>query len=329
LRTILRCSEDECSKDGTYKLSIEYIIIVEKPEFSVTIFELECMMGSAFMAILSSPRLARLGSGLIKLSIAVLAITAIVKLQQPQLSQLAAREVASEADQREEALRLSLVSRSPSFGFDNLLADWAFLNLIQYDGDTATRKAVGYELAPKYFELITRLDPRFVDSYIFLSGIMTYQMGRPEEAIALMDRGTSALTPKDTPKAFLVWRLKGLDQLLMANDLQGAQFSYDQAGDWALASKDEGSRQVGPIFKQTAEFIRTDPNNRTVLLWSWSSIYDQAVMTRDEKTKDRARAKLLEIGAIERKDDNGNVYFTLPPQAKPSPQATPTPKPPL
>jgi hypothetical protein len=269
---------------------------------------------------ISSP-LARLGSGALKLTIAALAIAGIIKLQQPQLSQLSAREVASSEDQRQEALKLSLVSRSPSFGFDNLVADWAFLNFIQYDGNSATRKAVGYDLAPKYFDLITRLDPRFVDTYVFLSGIMSYQMGKPDEAIALMDRGTTALTPKAHPKAFLVWRIKGLDQLLMANDLRASQFSYDQAGDWALASSDASSREVGPIFKQTAEFIRTDPDNKQMLLWSWSSIYDQAIVTRDEATKTRAKDKLLGIGAIERKDDKGNVYFTLPP--KPKPTATP------
>jgi hypothetical protein len=126
-------------------------------------------------------------SGFIKVAIAAVAIAGIIKLQQPQLQQLSARDVASAEDQRQEALNLSLMNRSPSFGFDNVLADWAFLNFVQYDGDTATRKAVGYPLAPKYFDMITRLDPRFVDSYVFLSGIMSYQMGMPKEAIALMD----------------------------------------------------------------------------------------------------------------------------------------------
>ena len=265
-------------------------------------------------------------SGFIKVTIAIAAIAGIIKLQQPQLQQLSARDVASPEDQRQEALNLSLMSRSPSFGLDNILADWAFLNFVQYDGDTATRKAVGYPLAPKYFEMMTRLDPRFVDSYVFLSGIMSYQMGMPKEAIALMDRGTSALTPKDHPKAFLVWRLKGLDQLLMANDLDAAQFSYDQAGDWALASSDASVREVGPIFKQTAEFIRTDPNNKTVLLWSWSAIYDQAVVTRDEVTQARAREMLLKIGAIERTDEKGNVYFSLPPKPKSEPKSEPKTK---
>ena len=266
-------------------------------------------------------------SGIIKVTIATAAIAGIIKLQQPQLQQLSARDVASPEDQRQEALNLSLMARSPSFGLNNVLADWAFLNFVQYDGDVATRKAVGYSLAPKYFEMITRLDPRFVDSYVFLSGIMSYQMGMPKEAIALMDRGTSALTAKDHPKAFLVWRLKGLDQLLMVNDLEASQFSYDQAGDWALASSDVSVREVGPIFKQTAEFIRTDPNNKTVLLWSWSTIYDQAVVTRDEVTQARAREMLLKVGAIERKDEKGNVYFALPPKPKSesTPKSEPTP----
>ena len=265
-------------------------------------------------------------SGVIKVTIATAAIAGIIKLQQPQLQQLSARDVASPEDQRQEALNLSLMARSPSFGLDNILADWAFLNFVQYDGDVATRKAVGYSLAPKYFEMMTRLDPRFVDSYVFLSSIMSYQMGMPNEAIALMDRGTSALTPKDHPKAFLVWRLKGLDQLLMVNDLKASQFSYDQAGDWALASSDVSVREVGPIFKQTAEFIRTDPNNKTMLLWSWSAIYDQAVVTRDEVTQARAREMLLKIGAIERNDERGNVYFSLPPKpkAEPTPKSAPT-----
>ena len=260
-------------------------------------------------------------SGVVKVTIAAAAIAGIIKLQQPQLQQLSARDVASPEDQRQESLNLSLMNRSPSFGLDNILADWAFLNFVQYDGDTATRKAVGYPLAPKYFEMITRLDPRFVDSYVFLSSIMSYQMGMPKEAIVLMDRGTSALTPKDHPRAFLVWRLKGLDQLLMANDLDASQFSYDQAGDWALASSDASVRAVGPIFKQTAEFIRTDPNNKTVLLWSWSAIYDQAVVTRDEVTQARAREMLLKIGAIERKDEKGSVYFSLPPKPKSEPKS--------
>ena len=260
-------------------------------------------------------------SGVIKVTIATAAIAGIIKLQQPQLQQLSARDVASPEDQRQEALNLSLMNRSPSFGLDNILADWAFLNFVQYDGDTATRKVVGYPLAPKYFEMITRLDPRFVDSYVFLSSIMSYQIGMPKEAIALMDRGTSALTPKDHPRAFLVWRLKGLDQLLMANDLDASQFSYDQAGDWALASSDASVREVGPIFKQTAEFIRTDPNNKTMLLWSWSAIYDQAVVTRDQVTQARAREMLLKIGAIERQDEKGSVYFSLPPKPKSEPKS--------
>lgn len=255
-------------------------------------------------------------SGFLKATIAAVAIAGIIRLQQPQLQQLSARDAASPEDQRQEALNLSLMNRSPSFGFDNVLADWAFLAFVQYDGDMATRKAVGYPLAPNYFEMITRLDPRFVDSYVFLSGIMSYQMGMPKEAIVLMDRGTTALTPKDHPKAFLVWRLKGLDQLLMVNDLNGAQFSYDQAGDWALASSDVSVRELGPIFKQTAEFIRTDPNNKTVLLWSWSTIFDQAVVTRDQKTQARAREMLLKIGAIEHKDEKDNVYFLLPPKPR-------------
>ena len=259
------------------------------------------------------------GRGLVKVGIGIVAIAGIIAIQIPRLQSITATTIATEESQREEAVRLSLLNRSPSFGFDNVMANWVFLNLVQYDGDSETRKQVGYPLAPMYFDTITRLDPRFVSSYIFLSGIMSYQMGKPEDAIALMTRGTDALTPQNDPRAFLVWRLKGLDQLLMLGDAASAAKSYDQAGDWALQSTDAETRQTGPIFKQTAEFLRTDPSNKTLLLWSWTTIFDQAIVTRDEKTQERARKKLLEIGAIERRDDRNKPYFTLPPQPKPAP----------
>jgi hypothetical protein len=262
-------------------------------------------------------------SGLLKLGGCAVAIAGIMAIQRPRLQAITAMTIATEESQREEAIRLSLLNRMPSFGFANVLADWSFLNLVQYDGDTETRKKVGSPLAPMYFDTITRFDPRFVDSYIFLSGIMAYQMGKPEEAIALMTRGTNALTPKDDPRAYLVWRIKGLDQLLLLGDTATAAKSYDQAGDWAIQSADPESQKVGPIFKQTAEFLRTDPNNKTLLLWSWTTIFDQAVVTRDTKTQDRARAELLKIGAIERKDDKNQSYFTMPLQPKATPKASP------
>ncbi|MBC7516687.1 MAG: hypothetical protein H7237_09715 [Alkalinema sp. FL-bin-369] len=257
--------------------------------------------------------------GLLKVGVGGVAIAGIIAIQIPRLQSITATTIATEEAQKEEAVRLSLLNRSPSFGFDNVMADWVFLNLVQYDGDSETRTQVGYPLAPMYFDTITRLDPRFVSSYIFLSGIMSYQMGKPEDAIALMNRGTEALTPQADPRAFLVWRLKGLDQLLMLGDAASAAKSYDKAGDWALQSTDAETRQTGPIFKQTAEFLRTDPNNKTLLLWSWTTIFDQAIVTRDEKTQERARKKLLEIGAIERRDDRNKPYFTLPSQPKPVP----------
>ena len=259
------------------------------------------------------------GRGLLKIGVGCVAIAGIITIQIPRLRSITATTIATEEARREEAVRLSLLNRSPSFGFNNMVANWAFLNLVQYDGDTETRKQIGYELAPMYFDTITRADPRFVASYTFLSSIMSYQRGRPEEAIALMTRGTDVLTPQADPRAFLVWRLKGLDQLLLLGDASSAAKSYDQAGDWALQSTEAETRLVGPIFKQTAEFLRTDPKNKTLLLWSWTTIFDQAIVTRDEKTQDRARKKLLEIGAIERKDDRNKPYFTLPPQPKPAP----------
>jgi hypothetical protein len=54
-----------------------------------------------------------------------------------------------------------------------------------------------------------------------------------------------------------------------------------KAGDWALASSDASVRDVGPIFKQAAEFIRTDQTIRPCCC-GLGCYYDQAVVTDPE-----------------------------------------------
>ena len=68
--------------------------------------------------------------------IALLSIAAVAWLQIPQLTQIkGAQQNTSPADlQREietEKVRLNLLQKIPVFGFENLLADWVFLNFLQ------------------------------------------------------------------------------------------------------------------------------------------------------------------------------------------------------
>lgn len=242
--------------------------------------------------------------------IAGVAIAGVVAIQFDRLRQPSISLETPQQAEEQEKLRLNLLSRMPSFGFDNLVANWTFLNFIQYYGDTPAREATGFSLSPKYFDIITRHDPRFVESYLFLSGAVSHQVGKPELALEYMKRGTDALSPQMHPRAFTIWRWKATDQILLLGDLPGAARSFDMTAKWAAQS--EEYKQFAPDFQGTADFLRTNPNINWVRFQSWFVVYQDANAAGDKPTRDRAKRELLKLGAIERQTDKGETAFIAP-----------------
>lgn len=245
---------------------------------------------------------------LIKLGIVAIALASIIAVQRSQLSQASLKGATPQQAEQQEALRLRLLRHVPTFGFNNLLADWTFLTFLQYYGDDEARAQTGYSLSPKYFDIITRLDPRFLDVYLFLSGSVSYQLGQPKLAVKLMDRGTAALSPEINPKSFQVWRLKGLDQLLLLGDIPGAIRSHEMAARWTQGTP---YSNLSTLFQQTADFLRADPNSVVVRFNAWASVYAQAIATGDRQTQERARREILALGGQIR-ETNGQPEFVLP-----------------
>jgi hypothetical protein len=208
--------------------------------------------------------------------------------------------------QAQEVLNLQLMKVAPTFGFDNLVADWIFLKYIQYFGDVEVRSQTGYSLNELYFEIIINRDPRWVDIYPFLSTGVSYYLGKPEIGVAMMDRGVIALSPEIDPQAWRVWRFKGLDEFLLLGDIRGAIHSHDMAADWVLGTPD---KRFAPLFRETAKFLREDPDDTLVRFLAWSSVYDE---TKDKLVRERAKQALLGLGAKIRKDKAGNERFFLP-----------------
>lgn len=209
--------------------------------------------------------------------------------------------------EQQEALRLKMLKAFPSFGFDNLVADWTFLKFLQYFGDDEARNITGYSLSPDYFDIITRHDPRRVEIYPFLSVAVSFYQAKPEIAVQLMERGTSALSPQIDPQAWTVWRNKGLDELLLLGDIPGSIRSHEMAADW-VEGNPEG-KQLAPIFRATAEFLRRDPDSVQVRFVAWSSVYAQ---TKDKFVRMRAKQALVKLGAQVQKDKDGKESFILP-----------------
>lgn len=239
-----------------------------------------------------------------------IAIAGVVAIQYDRLRQPSISLETPQQAEEQERLRLNLLSRMPSFGFDNLKANWTFLNFIQYYGDTPAREATGFSLSPKYFDIITRHDPRFVESYLFLSGAISHQMGKPELALEYMKRGTDALSPQMHPRAFTVWRWKAMDQILLLGDLPEAARSFDMTANWAAQS--EEYKQFAPNFQETAAFLRTNPNIDWVRFQAWSTVYQDANASGDKPTRDRAKRELLKLGAIEQQNEKGETIFIAP-----------------
>ena len=77
--------------------------------------------------------------------------------------------------------------RLTGFGFDSLLADLIYLWAIQYYSDIDN--PLRFERIEHIFQVITDLDPHYLDAYSIGALIMTLDYGRPKLALALLDRG--------------------------------------------------------------------------------------------------------------------------------------------
>ncbi|MGD1715527.1 hypothetical protein [Dapis sp. BLCC M172] len=257
-----------------------------------------------------------LGS-LVNLAVPIVALAGIISLQvlwPPEGSPLKEKIVLDSTDavlaEQKEALKLKLWKASPTFGFDNLIADWVFLQFLQYFGDDAARNETGYSLSEDYFDIITRLDPKWVDIYLFLSNSLSIYEGKPKVAVEYMTRGTDALSPEIDPKAWQVWRFKGIDQLLLVGDIPGAIRSHEMAAEWA---DNTSYQELSSLFRNTAEFLKTDPDSKLIKFNAWLWVYYQ---TRDQRVRERAQQEILKLGGKVEMSEDGEKRFVLPDASK-------------
>ncbi|MEQ8752022.1 MAG: hypothetical protein RID09_00705 [Coleofasciculus sp. G1-WW12-02] len=255
-----------------------------------------------------------LRQSLIPSLIAILCIIAIGGLQIPQLNQLQGRgKTPSPTElQRQieaEKVRLNLLQKVPTFGFDNLLADWVFLNFLQYFGDDEARDVTGYQLSPEYFEVILARDPRFLEAYFFLSGSTSLYAGMPDRSVELMEEGLQQLSPQVPPKSYYIWRYKAIDELLFLGDAQAARQSFEKAAEWASTYQDEESQYVASISRQTAQFLARNPLSKSAQVSAWSMVLQNAL---DDGTRQRAINQIEALGGKVVTTPEGAVKIQLP-----------------
>jgi len=210
-----------------------------------------------------------------------------------------------------EKLRLQLLKKTPAFGFDNLLANWVFLNFVQYFGDNDVRAITGYQLSPEYFEIVINRDPRFKDAYYFLSTSCSLYAGMPDQSVKLITLGLKSLSPQIPDKSYYIWRQKGVDELLFLGDNQAAKQSFDKAAEWASIYQDEESQFVAELSRQTAKFLAGNPNSKFAQVNAWTSILTTA---RDKRSRQNAINRIESLGGKVLISPEGKVQVKMPPK---------------
>ncbi|MDZ7959127.1 MAG: hypothetical protein RMY34_14815 [Aulosira sp. DedQUE10] len=217
---------------------------------------------------------------------------------------------AIEREIQSEQIRLNFLKQTPSFGYDNLIADWVYINFLQYFGDEEARAKTGYTASPEYFEVILGHDPRFLDAYLGLSASTSMYAGLPERSIGLMEQSLKFLSPKVPERAYYIWRYKGIDELLFLGDAQASQKSLIKTAEWANTYSDEESKNIANISQGTVKFLSSNPNSKNARISTWVMVLNNGV---DKKTQKRAINEIEALGGKIVKTPEGTNKIIFPP----------------
>jgi len=242
--------------------------------------------------------------GLCAVTIGVLQFSQVRSLQQTQTAQVYQEQV------QQERLRLQLLQQIPSFGFDNLIADWTFLQYLQYFGDDEARAETGYDLALDYLDLVIDRDPRFLGAYDFLATAGSIYAAEPQKTDEIIERGLQSVTPRVPERSYYIWRQKAINELLFLENAQAdAQRSFQKAAEWASVYDDEESQFVAEFSRQTALFLENNPESKVAKVGAWALVLQN---TSDERAQARAIEAIQSLGGSVQVAENGQ-FIVLPP----------------
>ena len=290
-------------KQHTCKLDKNYLYKVRCTEIDYIEFKIKMIDLKLFISAITS----------------TIAVTAIISSQQHNLSNYSqlqndSYEQASEA----ERVRLNLISKIPSFGYDNLLADWSVLQFLQYLGNYEAREKTGFALLPKFLEIIVEKDPLFTEAQFMISPMVSLKAGKPEETVSLLNKSLAKLSPiiygEDNDKIHkpnFLWIYKAIDEILFLGDTKLAQQSYTKAAEW---SKLLGDSTRANSALQAVKFLNDDPNSKVVQVGAWFTVWTS---TSDAEIRLLAQRNIERLGGKLEIHEDGRV-FAHPPQEKES-----------
>ena len=202
----------------------------------------------------------------------------------------------------------------PSLGFNNLIADWTFLQFIQYFGDGEARQVTGYSTVTDYFEDIVNRDPNFMQSHLVMSSANSLFAARPQKTVALMNQAVEKVDLKVPNYPFLLWSYKAADETLFLGDLKAAENSYEKAAQWAKEwtkiHNDNTGNAMAKRYERSAAFLATNPDPTQAQIGAWMSILSTA---QDRKTANYIVKQLEDLG-VEFSISNDGQLIVKPPK---------------
>ena len=232
----------------------------------------------------------------------------ILNLQLSKANQLKTsglNEIDYDRQAKKDKIRLETINSIPSFGFDNLIANWSMLQFLQYFGDGEARTKTGYSLSTNYLETIIEKDPRFTQAYLILSPASSMFAGQPRKTVSLLEQGLTKITPS-LPNAYFVWLYKGIDEILYFGDTEKAKKSYEKAAEWA---KIAGNKKIEQAARDTVKFLSTNPDIKQAQVGAWFMVW---VNNKDQQIRQLAQRKIEELGGTLEVYPDGRVVAKPP-----------------
>jgi hypothetical protein len=175
--------------------------------------------------------------------------------------------------------------------YDAVLADLYWVRAIQHYGGDRLHPGASkrYDLLYPLLDVTTSLDPRFTVAYrfgaIFLAEPYPGGAGRPELAVALLEKGVRA-----APEKWEYYHDIGFVYYWHLRD-------YNRAAEWFLKGAD---RPGGPWWLRTyAAVMLTRGGNREASRFMWRNIYETA---DNDWLRRNAETRLLQLDALDEID---------------------------
>ncbi len=169
--------------------------------------------------------------------------------------------------------------RQAALGYENAAADIAWLRGIQYYGEHRLTDQK-YDLIGHVMDIVTDLDPAFVQPYVFGAFVLGQELKQPERGLELLTRGMRA-NPEN-------WRLAfeaGFLHYVCRRDYAAA------ARFFTLASRIPGHE---PYAERFAAFANQRAGNVDVAVLLWK----QVLATGNKYMQEVARRELSRLGAM-------------------------------